>query len=170
MTKPVSRSELSRLGKRGSYRLGLLAPQGIGRPGPQKQFRPSFGRSTRSRSAWTPIVAAIVGAGLIAVGARAGLWFLPFVVGFVGGVAARLSGWRLPGSLGAVVLMSAVGWGAVLVEFALQGLPAGATAKTLAGIAGLPAYAAVGVGMTLAVAALLGVVGLWLGRAITPRG
>ncbi len=168
MTKPVSRSELSRLGKRGSYRLGMLAPQGVGRPGPPKQFRPSFGRPARSRSAWTPIVAVIVGAGLIAVGARAGLWFLPFVVGFVSGVATRLSGWRLPGSLGAVVVMSAAGWGAVLVELALRGLPAGATAKTLAGIAGLPAYAAVGVGMTLAVAAVLGVVGLWLGRAITP--
>jgi hypothetical protein len=169
MTKPVSRSELSRLGKRGSYRLGMLAPQGVGRPGPPKQFRPSFARPTRSGPAWTPIVAALVGVGLIAVGARAGLWFIPFVVGFVSGIAARFAGWRLATSMGAVVLMSALGWGAVLVDLALQGLPAGATAKTLAGIAGLPAYAVVGVGMTLAVAVLLGLVGLWLGRALTPR-
>lgn len=170
MTKPISRSELSRLGKRGSYRLGTLAPQGIGRPAPPKQFRPSFARPARSGPTWAWIAAAVVGAGLIAAGAKTGLWFIPFVVGFVTGITARFGGWRLPASLGAVILMSALGWGAVLFQLALQGLPAGATAKTLAGIAGLPAYAVVGVGMTLAVAVVLGLVGLWLGRALTPRG
>ena len=170
MTKPVSRSELTRLGKRGSYRLGTLAPQGVGRPAAPKQFTPSFARPTRSGSAWTWLAAAVVGAGLIAVGARADLWFIPVLVGFASGLAVRVSGWRLPVSVSAVIVMCAVGWGAALAELALQGLPAGATAKTLAGIAGLPAYAVVGVAMTLAVAVLQGLVGFWLGRALTPRG
>ncbi len=170
MTKPVSRSELGRLGKRGSYRLGLLAPQGVGRPGPTKQFTPSFSRSSRATPAWTPIAAVLVGAGLIALGASAGLWFIPMVAGVITGIAVRWAGWRLSSAALVVIAMSALGWGAALARMAFDGLPAGATARTIAGVAGLPAYAVTGVAVTLAVAVLQGLAGLWLGRAVTPRG
>ncbi|HET9894058.1 MAG TPA: hypothetical protein VFQ44_03925 [Streptosporangiaceae bacterium] len=168
MTKPVSRSELSRLGKRGSYRLGLLAPQGMRRPAPPRPFTPSFSRSAHAGPAWAWIVAALGGAGLIAVGARAGLWFLPMLAGVITGIAVRRGEWRLSTTVLFVMAMCALGWGAALAGLALGGLPAGAAAKTIAGVAGLPAYAAVGVVVTLAVAVLQGLAGLWLGRAITP--
>jgi hypothetical protein len=67
-----------------------------------------------------------------------------------------------------VVAVSALGWGGALLYPAMRGLPVGATARTIAAIAGLPASAVVGVAATLGVAALLGLVGLWLGRALTP--
>jgi hypothetical protein len=169
MTKPVSRSELTRLGKRGSYRLGTLAPQGIAGPAPLRQFRPSFGRPARSASAWARLATALAGVGLVAAGALAGLWFLPFVVGFVTGIAARWGRWRRTACVCAVLGISALGWGAALLGLALRGLPVGATARTIAALAGLPAYAAVAVAVTLGVAMVLGLVGLWLGRALTPR-
>ena len=169
MTKPISRSEFQRLGRRGSYRLGLLAPQGIGRPAPPKQFRPSFSRPTRtgSTSAW--IAAALAGAGLIGVSADAGLWFMPFVVGLAGGLAAKWGEWPLRVMGSAVIAVCALGWGAALAYQAVRGLPIGATARTIAAISGLPAFAAAGVAEALGVAVLLGLVGLWLGRALTPR-
>jgi hypothetical protein len=169
MTKPVSRSEFQRLGKRGSYRLGLLVPPGVGRPAAPKRFRPSFSRPTRTRPRWAWIAAALVGVGLVAATAYAGLWFTPFVVGLICGLAARVGEWRLRVVGPAVIAICALGWGAALAYPALRGLPVGATARTIAAISGLPAFAAVGVAMTLGVAVLLGLIGLWLGRALTPR-
>jgi hypothetical protein len=168
MTKQVSRSEFGRLGKRGSYRLGTLAPQGIARPMPPRPFRPSFIRPSHAGPTWAWIAAGLIGAGLIGVAAIAGLWFVPLVVGVIGGLAARWGQWRLRVMAPAVVVISAVGWGAALVDQAATGLPIGATARTIAAIGGLPAFAAVGVAVTLGVAVLLGLVGLWLGRALTP--
>jgi hypothetical protein len=169
MTKPVGRSEFGRLGRRGSYRLGGLAPQGVARPPPPRPFRPSFSRPTHAGPIWAWIAAGLIGAGLIALAATAGLWFCPFVIGVAGGMAARWGQWRLPVMALAVVAICAVGWGAALADQAAGGLPVGATARTIAAIEGLPAFAAVGVAMTLGVAVLLGLVGLWLGRALTPR-
>ena len=39
----------------------------------------------------------------------------------------------------------------------------------IAALAGLPAYAATGIAAALLVAVVLGLVGFWLGRALTPR-
>ncbi len=69
----------------------------------------------------------------------------------------------------AVLAMCAAGWGAALAALSLRGQPIGATARTIAAIAGLPAYAVVAIAVTLAIAVLQGLVGLWLGRALTPR-
>ena len=168
MTKQISRSEFGRLGKRGSYRLGALATQGIGKPSPPRQFRPLFTRSTHAGSVSAWIAAGLVSAGLIGLAALAGLWFVPLIVGLIGGVAARWGQWRLRVMVPAVAVVSAAGWGAVLVGQAVAGLPVGATARVIAAIGGLPAFAAVGVAVTLGVAVLLGLVGLWLGRALTP--
>jgi hypothetical protein len=168
MTKHVSRSEFERLGKRGSYRLGALAPHGVARPGPPRELRPLFSRTAHAGPVWAWIAAGLVGAGLIGSGALAGLWFLPLIVGVIVGIAARFGQWRLLVTVPAVVMMSAAGWGGALLDQTLRGLPIGATARTIAAIGGLPAFAAVGVGVTLGVAVLLGLVGLWLGRALTP--
>lgn len=169
VTKPVSKSEFGRLGKRGSYRLGGLALQGLARPSPPKPFRPSFSRQTHAGPGWAWIAAGVIAAGLIAVAAMAGLWFGPFVIGVASGISARWGQWRLRVMAPAVVAICAVGWGTPLADQAVRGLPVGATARTIAAIEGLPAVAAVGVAITLAVAVLLGLVGLWLGRALTPR-
>jgi len=165
----MSRSEFGRLGRRGSYRLGAMALQGIARPSPPKPYRPSFSRPTHAGPGWAWIAASVAGAGLIALTAIAGLWFVPFVIGVAGGIAARWGQWRLRVAASCVVVTCAAGWGAALAAEALSGLPVGATARTIAAIGRLPAFAAVGVAVTLAVAVLLGLVGLWLGRALTPN-
>ena len=168
MTKQVSRSELGRLGRRGSYGLGALAPQGVARPSPPRQLQPSFSRPTHGAPRWAWMTAGLAGAGLVGVAATAGLWFVPLIIGVIAGIAARWGQWRLRVMVPAIVVISAGGWGAVLVGQAVEGLPIGATARVIAAIGGLPAFAAVGVAATLGVAVLLGLAGLWLGRALTP--
>jgi hypothetical protein len=68
-----------------------------------------------------------------------------------------------------MLVMAAAGWGIPLLWQAVRGQPAGATARVVAALAGLPPHATVGVVVTLLVAGLQAVVGLWLGRAVTPR-
>jgi hypothetical protein len=169
VSRIVSKSEADRLGKRGSYRLGGLAQQGLRGPEPPRPHRMSFAgpRHAGPTSAW--VLAAVGGLALIAVGAWAGVWFVPFIVGLATGSAVRWGGWRLRVSAPAVLVMAAGGWGLALWIPALRGLPVGATARTIAAIAGLPAEAAVTVAVTLAVSVVLGLAGLWLGRAVTPR-
>jgi hypothetical protein len=53
---------------------------------------------------------------------------------------------------------------------ALTSLPVGATARAIAGLAGLPPYAGVTVAVTLLLAALQVLVGAWLARAALYRG
>jgi hypothetical protein len=105
---------------------------------------------------------------MIAWGAMDGIWFIPLIIGVVAGVGARFGQWPLRVMAPAVVLICAAGWGAALIVPAVRGLPVGATARTIAGVAGLPALVTVGVGITLAVSVLQGLAGLWLGRALTP--
>jgi hypothetical protein len=61
------------------------------------------------------------------------------------------------------------GWAVPLWILALRGLPAGATARTIAAFAGIPPYAAVAVVVTLLLAALQTLAGAWLARALVPR-
>jgi hypothetical protein len=60
-----------------------------------------------------------------------------------------------------------LGWLLVLWLLALDGQPAGATARTVAALAGLPPYAGVAVAVTLLLAALQVLAGAWLARAVT---
>ena len=141
-------ADLRRLGKRGSYRLG----------------------SSRDRvgSGWW-LVIVLAGTLVIAGGAELGLWFVPFVVGLAVGLLAR-PGWRLRHTLPAVLVMALLGWGVPLYWPAVvQGQPVGATARVIAALAGVPPHAVFGVVFTLLVGVLQAVVGLWLGRALTPR-
>jgi hypothetical protein len=109
---------------------------------------------------WFVIVAVVV-----AATAQAGMWWMPFVAGAVAGLASRRwpRGSALPAIAGAVV-----GWGLPLWILALRGYPVGATARAIAGFAGLPAFAIVTVAATLLLALLQAVVGAWLARALVP--
>jgi hypothetical protein len=154
-----------RLGKRGAYRVGELRTAGPwpGRaPAPR---HPSF-RARRPRGpalAW--LAACAVTAALLGLGAGLGWWFLPFVAGLVAGIGP----WRARSALGLAVLAVGMGWGAALWWPALSGAPAGATARVIAALAGLPPYAAVGVAGTLLVGIAQAVVAMWLARAVTYR-
>ena len=98
-------------------------------------------------------------------GAELGLWFTPFVLGAV------VTAFR-PRSRALVLAVAAgavAGWATAIWLMALDGLPAGATARTIAALAGLPPYAGVAIAVTLLVAALQALTGSWLGRAVLPR-
>jgi hypothetical protein len=158
-----------RLGKRGAYRLGELRVGGGSRSGASSRSRaprqPSFGprRSRGPFLAW--LVVCAVTAVILGFGAALGLWFLPFVAG----LAAGAWPWRTRAALALAVLAVAVGWGAALWWPALSGAPAGATARVIAALAGLPPHAAVGVAATLLVGILQALAALWLARAVTYR-
>ena len=172
MSRPVSRSEADRMGKRGSYRLGGLGGLGSLGPGlakPSRPFRPSFVRPEHPGTTAGWILGAVIGTVMIAGGSALGLWFTPFVVGLATGIVVRWGGWRLRVSAPAVVIMAAAGWGLALWVPVLRGLPLGATARTIAVTAGLPAITVLAFCAALAVSVALGLAGLWLGRALTPR-
>jgi len=176
----VAVADLRKLGKRGSYRLGARrldsgdVPRRSGRAGragsaPRALRAPVFGPPP-ARTRYGPWLAVLVaGAVVIAVAAEFGLWFVPFIAGVVAGVAARREGWGLRRVLPGIIVMAAAGWGIPLLWQMVHGQPAGATARVIAALAGLPPHAAVGVAVTLLLAILQAVVGVWLGRAITPR-
>jgi len=154
-----------RLGKRGAYRLGELrtaGPRPARGPAPRE---PSF-RPRRPRG---PLLAALAAcaatAALLGLGAGLGWWFLPFAAG----IAAGAGPWRTLPALAWVVLAVVVGWGAALWWPALSGAPAGATARVIAALAGLPPHAAVGVAATVGIGLLQALVACWLARALTYR-
>jgi hypothetical protein len=160
-------ADLRRLGKRGSYRLGRLGVPAPGPVGPPAPHYPDWsGRHRGPASLW--LLACLAGVVIVAVGALAGWWFLPFLAGLAAGLAAHYGRWRLRVALLATVAVTAAGWGAALWWLALRGLPEGAVAREIAALAGLPAHAAVAVAAALLVAVVQGVVGLWLGRALAP--
>jgi hypothetical protein len=115
------------------------------------------------------LLACLAGALIVAVGALAGWWFLPFLAGLGTGLAAHYGRLRLRTTLPVAVAVAVVGWGAALAWLALRdGLPEVTVARTIAALAGLPTSAAVAIAVTLVVAALQAAAGLWLGRALAP--
>jgi hypothetical protein len=119
---------------------------------------------------------------VVAACAEAGAWFVPFLLGVVSGGlrgvvplgASRLVAGVASARLGfpavpLAALAAAIGWAIPLWAMALAGLPSGATARAIAGLAGLPPHAAVTVVVTLLLAALQVFVGAWLARALVPR-
>ena len=142
-------ADLRRLGKRGSYRLGS----------PRDQVSP-----------WSWLAVVLAGPLVIAGAAELGLWFVPFLAGLAVGLLLAARGWRLRHALPAVLVMALLGWGVPLYWPAIvQGQPAGATARVIAALAGVPPHAFIGVLATLLVAVLQAIAGLWLGHALTPR-
>ena len=160
-------SDLRRLGRRGSYRLGRLGAQPAATKHPPAPHYPTWVPHHRGPiGLW--LLACVAAAALIAAGALAGWWFLPFLAGLAGGLAAHYGRWRLRVSLPAVMLIAAAGWGGALWWLVHRGLPEGAVAREIAALAGLPAHAAVAIAVTLLVAVIQAAAGLWLGRALAP--
>jgi hypothetical protein len=115
------------------------------------------------------LLGGLAAAVLIALGAAAGWWFLPFVAGLAAGAAARYGRWRVRVALPATALVAAIGWAIPLGWQALHGAPVSATARVVAALAGLPPHAVVAIAATLVVAALQALAGLWLTWALIPR-
>ncbi|MGO8884290.1 MAG: hypothetical protein ACLPUO_08900 [Streptosporangiaceae bacterium] len=162
-------TDLRRLGKPGAYRLGQLRARGVGQAPPPEPFRPSFARPRHRGPLWPWILGWLAGTALILAGAVAGWWFMPFIIGLLAGLVTRPGGWRLAAALPAAAAMALAGWGLALWWPALHGQPSGATARVIAALAGLPAYAGVGVAAALLVAVLQMLAGTWLGRALAPH-
>ena len=157
-----------RLGRRGSYRLGSM-----GGPPPARAPLPG-----PHYPAWIPgrrgpvvlwLLACVAAAAILAMGALAGLWYLPFVAGLATGLAAHYGRLRWRVSLPGVAVVAAAGWGAAVAWLALRDrLPEASVARTIAALAGLPAHAATAIAVTLLVAVIQAAAGLWLGRALAP--
>jgi hypothetical protein len=160
-------AELRRLGKRGSYRLGRLGAPPAARALPAAPHYPAWTNRHRG-SLWLWLLAWLAAVLVVAVAALLGLWFMPFLAGVAAGIAARAGRWRLRVSLPAVILLAAAGWGAALWWLVLHQLPEGAVAREIAALAGLPPHAPVAIVVTLLVAVIQAVAGLWLGRALAP--
>jgi hypothetical protein len=159
-------SDLKRLGKRGAYGLGDLGTQGIvpERPAP---FQPRFRRPYHRWPSSVWLLGLLAGALVIAGAAAIGWWFMPFVMGLLAGFANYAGRWPTRTALPGVVLMSMAGWVVPLCWSVLRGAPYGAVARIAAQL-GLPRYAAVGMLLTVLIAAVQGMTGYWLGRAVTP--
>ena len=162
-------ADFKRLGKRGSYRLGQLRAQGIGGQQREAPFQPRFVRPDHRWPASHWLLGLLAGAALIAAAATAGWWFVPFAVGLLAGLANWIGAWSHRIAVPAVAVTAALGWAVPLWWAVLHGQPDGAVARVVAAIGGLPGFAAVGVLVTLLVAAVQAVTGYWLGRALTPR-
>jgi hypothetical protein len=157
-----------RLGKPGAYRLGELdhTPQRKQRRRVPREVSLRRPRLSAQRAGWWLLVVAAATA-CVTAGAVAGLWFVPFVAGLAAGALSRRIGLRM--SLAGVGVAAVAGWAIPLWWLALRGAPAGATARTVAALAGLPPYTGVAIAATLLAAALQALAGLWLARALTPR-
>jgi hypothetical protein len=143
----------------------LLGP-GADSPAPvTADGMPSVRRDRRRTGA--AVIGGLAAVIVIAVGADAGLWFLPFVAGLVIALIARHG--RRRAVVSVVAAVAAAGWAAPLAWQAAQGQPVGATARTVGALAGLPASAALIVGATLLVAVLQAITGSYLARALTHR-
>jgi ABC-type uncharacterized transport system permease subunit len=157
-----------RLGKRGSYRLGSLGTPRPERVAPRGPHYPSFSpRHRGSVLGW--LLACLGGVVVIAGGSAFGWWFVPFVAGVAAGIAARYGRWRLRVALVAVPLVAAAGWAIPLSVSAWRGSAVGATARVVAALAGLPPHAVTAIAVTLLVAVIQALLGLWLGRTLSPR-
>jgi hypothetical protein len=162
-------TDLKRLGKAGSYRLGQLRSQGIRELSPPAPFRPRFARSNRRGPASAWLLGLLAGTAVIGGGAVIGWWFMPFAVGLAAGLANRVAGWRIRIALPAVAAMGLAGWGIPMGWQLLHGQPFDVAARTVLAHIGLRAAAGAGMTATLVVAVVQTVVGYWLGRAVTPR-
>lgn len=118
----------------------------------------------RHRRAAALVGGGVLGVLVIAIGASAGIWFLPFVAGLVIGLAARNR--TLRSVLLTAAAIAVAGWAIPLAWQAAHGEPVVATARIAAALAGLPASAGLVLGVTVLVAVIQALTGVWVGRAI----
>ena len=118
-------------------------------------------------SAASRLIVLVVAAAASAVGAYLGAWWVPFLAGAAVGIGQAATRQRVGrGSVLPAVVGAVVGWLLPVWVLALRGQPAGATARAVAGLAGLPPYAGVTVAVLALLAALQVWVGAWLARAV----
>ena|SRR6266516_3660157 len=127
--------------------------------------RTDDGRRLRTPAPLT--LAGLAGAVACALAAAVGLWFMPFVVGVaVGALSGRR---RVSRGLLAAVL-AALGWAVPLLWENWHGVPIVATARVVAALAGLPPLPEITLLAAALTAALQGLVGYLLGRAMARYG
>jgi hypothetical protein len=142
-----------------------MASPAAGSPGAPPARRGPAGRLA------PPLAVLIVAAAASAAGAWLGAWWVPFLVGLAAGALRRAGGPGRAGRRGIVLIAAAgaiLGWAIPLWALALDGQPVGATARAIAGLAGLPPYAGVTVAVVLLLAALQVFCGAWLARGVLP--
>ena len=127
-------AEFKRLGRSGSYRLGRLRAQGVSdirRPVP---FKLRFARPDHRWPASVWLLSLVLGVLLIAAGAGADWWFMPFVAGVLAGAANWIGRWPTRAAVTAVVVMAALGWLLPWWWALLRGQPYGEDARIAAGL------------------------------------
>jgi hypothetical protein len=153
----LSRGEVKRLGKRGSYRFGWLRVDGPDPRPPPAPRQPTF-RRRGSKLGWVFCCGAAA-AGLWAGAFQAGLWWPPLVAGL-------LAGWRCTRARSAllwVVLAVGAGWGAALWW------PAHTSVRVVTAVARLLPHASVNARDTLLFGLAEGVLAALLGRLLHRR-
>ena len=130
---------------------------------------PAAGRAPAASLA-SRLIVLVVAAAASAVGAYLGAWWVPFLAGVAVGIGQAATRQRRGrGSVLPAVVGAVIGWLIPVWVLALRGQPVGATARAIAGLAGLPPYAGVTVAVLALLAALQVWVGAWLARAVSPQ-
>lgn len=138
---------------------------GIARPSEQVREEGQAALGWR-RATWSGLVlTAVGGAALIWAGALGGIWFGPLLVGVLAGAGFPWTRVGVAAAFGAACTAAIGGWSVPFVVRAGQGQPVAATAREVAALAGLPAYAAIVISLSLAVAVLQASAGFWVGWA-----
>jgi 4-hydroxybenzoate polyprenyltransferase len=110
-------------------------------------------------------VACVLAIAATAAGTALGAWWLPFAVGLLLGAWAHGGKrWR---TLGAIVVVAAMGWALPLAWMAVRGQDVAGVAATVSALTGLPRSAAVGLAAALLVCCLQAIAGAALGRTLT---
>jgi hypothetical protein len=130
-------------------------------------FPPEAAVTRRGQGPAAAVAGGLTALAVIAAGAAAGVWFVPFAAGIAAGLLSGRG--RLRFVFLAAAGIAAAGWAVPLAWLASRGEPVTATARAVAALAGLPASAALVMGGALLVAALQAVLGVWLGHAIRGR-
>lgn len=115
------------------------------------------------------LLAAVAAAAASAAGAWLGAWWVPFPVGVAAGTLRAAFPGRWRGIVAPAVVGATGGWLLPLWVLALRGQPAGATARAVAALVGLPPYAGVTLAAVALVAAVQALAGAWLARAAFRR-
>lgn len=131
-----------------------------------EQARHGNGHGRRARTVAASAASCLAGIAVVWAGAAAGLWFLPFATAVLVAAAAGVAGLRAATTFAAACLIALGGWGFPLAWMSMSGEPVGATALVVASLAGLPAYPATVIALTLMIAVLQALAGAWLGRQV----
>ncbi|GAB7187002.1 hypothetical protein ATKI12_6833 [Kitasatospora sp. Ki12] len=116
-----------------------------------------------------PLLAALGGVtvALVAAGSLLGLWYLPFPCGLLIGAVTAARGLRARTAVLTGTAAALAGWGVPLLWRAATGEAVAGTARTVAALAGLPAWASLVIAITLLIGLVQALLGVWLGRTAT---